>query len=368
LRWRRVLRKALKRMGISWYKRYNPGSAVQNHRLFFHFLKILPLFRSRKTGEPTLNDDTLTYIVADRPSGRAAVIAEMLRSYRRAVKIKGYAKKLSSVVHPDGKVFGARTGRWSYEDPNMQNWPLEVRHMIRARPNMWLIGGDSSQLELRLMAYLAGQEDLIELFESGVDVHNETQRILLGNESFDVPPETLIKYRTFTKTFTYAVIYMGSAKTAHRQLVDKFPQLMLSDVIRFQKAFFNRWDRFKPYAYAQKKLADELGYLEVPISHRRYYFYGVPARITACANIRVQGTGAALINSAIERIDARKGGHFLFQVHDAIYLEGKDRVALARILKEEMERPVEIEGRMVSIPAEVKWGKNWRNMRKAKLL
>lgn len=251
------------------------------------------------------------------------------------------------------------TGRWGSANPNLQNIPKSLRGLFQAREGMYFVEADYSQLELRILAYLAQDAPLLKAYSEGSDVHTLNARDLFQKDKVN-PNE-----RKLAKVFVYGVNYGGSEKTIHQQLAPGFPTLTLEMVEKLKQ----RWEEAHPdiVSWQDRQLqgARKNKYVECPLSGRRFYFYMGKVEPTKCYNFVIQGTAADLMNEAILDIDKSidegwgKGAEILIQLHDAILLEGTNPPAMYELLGTHMEKDL---GQM-KFPVDISLGKTWGEMK-----
>jgi len=265
-------------------------------------------------------------------------------------------------VHATWNPTGARTGRWASRRPNLMNQPWVMKNLFKARDGFMIIDADFSQIELRIMALLSGDESLLRWYAEGWDVHTQNARDLFGVEK---PTKN---QRNLAKRFVYAVLYGAEDETIWSSLVVDFPSLSLTDVSRLKK----RWNRAHPaitkYQRGQLKIAYKHDYVEGPMSGRRLFFYGQvePNKVYNTPN---QDTGAVIVNGAVKRINERidwENTAIIAQVHDSIVLESRQPEWAYTMLIKEMQRPVTLNGSTISFPVDVSMGYDMRDLMDSK--
>lgn len=343
----------------------NPRSPLQLQELFFRRLGLQVTRRSEETGAPSLDEDALHDIIAGDGQGKEIA--------RGILKFRQYDKLLSTYieglpfrqengvasVHPTWNVQGARTGRWASQEPNCQNIPPGMRKMFVARPGQWMIEADFSQLELRVLAQLANVKTLKEWYQRGFDVHTLNAKALFGEGAGK-------KERKLAKSFVYGLGYGGSDQTIWEALVLDFPHIRVEDVTRLRDQYFGTHVEIMPYQEGLFQGAKRDGYVEMPLSGRRLYFYGRVKRTEVC-NYPIQGTAADLINGyngqspTLKIMDGLRWNTegALFQVHDALYLEGPDPKRLAELLLQNLSQTTVVNGVSMTFPVDLKVGRNW---------
>lgn len=366
------------------------NSAPQLKVLFFDKWGVKPKYYSKETGKAKLDKNALKDLLAEGQTQQVRDAARWLLRFREAHKTKStyidrlakdhpktYLSKLDGLLRPSWHVIQALTGRWSSSEPNLQNLQKPVlndkkevirpgtRDILIAKPGLFLLEGDYSQLELRIIALLAGDETLIEMFAAkGVDMHMENAKILFNTAS---PTKN---ERDLAKTFVYGSNYGGSAKTIWKQIVAKFPNVTEADVGLYQERWFKAHPWIKAFTSGAFKVAKNDGRVIEWLTGREFIFYLRQVKHTEPANYLVQGFAAAMMNRATVEIGkklnwvANEG--MLAQVHDAAFLEGPDLKKLAQILRSSMEMEFTIGGHTMKFPIDLKAGNCWGEMKDLK--
>lgn len=353
-------------------KPFNLGSPKQLQEILFVEMG-LPSGRKTKTGYST-DSDTLQDLAAVHPL--PAIILE----YREVAKLKStYADALQSLVDPqDGRVHThlnqtvAATGRLSSSDPNLQNIPIrtEIGREIRAAfvpaQGMKLLSADYSQIELRLMAHVTGDPELVRAFQEGRDVHTAT-----AAKVFAVPlAEVTSSQRRSAKTVNFAVMYGQKDFGLSRQL--RIPLKEAHDLI---EAYFAEFPGVLQFTEATLNQARQDGYVTtLPPYSRKRYTPGIHAgnrneRLSAereAVNAPIQGTAADVIKIAMIKVaDAmRKAGvrsRMILQVHDELLFEivPEEEEQMLRLVAHEMQHAYALQ---VPLDVETKVGCNWRDV------
>lgn len=364
----------------------NPNSNRHLKKLFFTALKAPVIDCSEITDEPSLTEATVSkYVCSTNPILQAA--ARALLRYRRWSKLYGtYIAKLPLRVHPTFKTAGTVTGRFASEDPNVQNIPQPktkklkrpvkeadgtirltqvvypgLRDLFGPEPGNWIVSADYSQLELRIIAGLSKDPIYCGVYDAGGDVHETMARRL-----FQIPDAAEVnkRQRTRTKNFNYNRWYGGSPRTIWELLVLEDDEITL-DMIKYMFEKTER-DHGAIVRWHDKLLAaaKENLYVEAPLSGRREHFYEPrDVKPTVVYNFPVQATAADIMNAAIRKLYAMidwPRETIVFQVHDEIVCQGPDPDALKAKMVEAMECTVELSGKPVHFPIEVKMSnKNW---------
>ena len=320
------------------------------------------------TGQPSTNEEALEAIAETHELPR------LILDYRGLAKLRStYTDKLSGIVNPrTGRVHtsyhqgSVATGRISSSDPNLQNIPVRteegrrIRQAFIAPPGWKVMAADYSQIELRIMAHLSGDEGLLRAFHSGGDVHRAT-----AAEVFGVAPEDITtNQRRAAKAINFGLMYGMSAFGLARQLgVDR------GEASDYMGRYFSRYPGVRAFMEATRERAHRDGYVET-IFGRRLYLENLTARNAglrqgaerAAVNAPMQGTAADIIKRAMITVAAwlaeRDDAHMLMQVHDELVFEVRaDAVEeVRRAVSERMSGAAELS---VPLLVDVGVGANW---------
>lgn len=327
----------------------NPGSYPQVRKLIYEDLG-LPMLDMHITdsGEPSTDEPALLDLLALGLDARARKVVQGLLGHREAEKLLG--TNLGHIVngqlvggplvHTDGCVRttwrpGKRSGRWGSSDPlNMQNIPHKLRAMFRPRPGNRFVAADMNAVELRMIALLADDRELIEAFKAfdekrGPDVHTFNACTVFRRK----PEEITKKIRDMIKRFVYALSYDAQPPTIYRtlsllrndDLSPMFPEVTLAEVERL----FNLWWRLHPSVPEWKRKliykwrSDR--YIATSIHGRKRYFIGGEAA-TEMPNHEIQGCAAAMQNDAIRALTAAYP--FDFDRHRGLLINGHDQLVV----------------------------------------
>lgn len=347
-------------------ERFQINSPKQLQEILFVKLGLTPV-RKTKTGYST-DVDVLEELAEAHP------LPKLILEYRTLEKLRGtYVDALPKLVHPEtGRIHTsfnqavAATGRLSSSEPNLQNIPIRTEIGRRIREGFvpggrdyQLISADYSQIELRVLAHLSGDEGLRTSFERDEDVHRDTAARVFG-----VPVEKVTsEMRRQAKAVNFGVIYGQSAFGLAKSL--KIPQ---AEAARFIDAYFVQYPGVKAWVDETLRLARENGYVTT-LMNRRRYVQDLNSRDVAirkgaeriAVNTPVQGSAADIIKVAMIRVfDALRGGQgrLLLQVHDELLLEcpTEEAEALARTTQRIMEEVVQLS---VPLKVDVGIGSNW---------
>lgn len=308
---------------------FNLDSPKQLREILFEREK-LPVIEKTPKGEASTNERVLSALAPNYP------VAALILSHRSLMKLKTtYVDKLPDCVHPQTGRLHARfdqsgtvTGRFSCSDPNLQNIPIRteegrrIRDAFIARPGWRMVACDYSQIELRIMAHLSGDPQLLSAFSAGEDIHRQT-----ASEVFGVPMEAVsASERRAAKAINFGLIYgMSSFGLAAQLGVDrKAAQVYLN-------RYFERYPGVKQYMDSVESQAQEKGYVET-LSGRRLYLPDIrskdgfkrKAAIRAAVNAPMQGSAADIIKKAMIAVDQLldpQKAVLLMQVHDELVFE-----------------------------------------------
>jgi DNA polymerase-1 len=310
---------------------FNLGSPTQLGAILFDKMK-LPALKKTATGKPSTDEDVLQQLAADYPLPR------LLLEHRALSKLKStYTDKLPQMVNVrTGRVhtcFGqttAVTGRLASTEPNLQNIPIRtvegrrIREAFVAPPGHTLISADYSQIELRIMAHLSGDESLLKAFAAGEDIHRATAADIFGVPIADVTSEQ----RRYIKAVNFGLIYGMSAFGLAQQL-----GIERGAAAQFIEKYFIRYPGVAGYMQRTRELARAQGYVETVFGRRLWLpdinAGGGPRRQAAeraAINAPMQGTAADLIKLAMIEVQAwldreSVGAKLVLQVHDELVLE-----------------------------------------------
>lgn len=378
---RAPLERFVKRLGIADFR---PKSAPQIREIMAK-LGVAPKAWSEKTGDASWNAKALLDVATDRGNPDAAKFASGLLRFRRFDKLlttyvtgmETHEDSISSdagilTANASWNPSGAKTGRWASRSPNLMNIPKPriekgkrgairvvtpgLRDLFCARAGLWLVSADYSQLESRILALVSGDPNLSKWHNENTDVHTRLAAELFQKPEIEISePE-----REISKRARYGIHYGGSAKTIWRALVVEFPMLTLRDVQRIIEVFYKLHPGILSYQQDLLKKARLDGFVEAPISGRRYYFYGM-VEPTKVFNLPIQMSAADIINPAARRLFAllTEDERILLQVHDDLTCEGPDPVSLATKMAAEMTRPVSVRENTVVFMVDFKVGQNW---------
>lgn len=348
----------------------NISSPKQVGEVLFDKLQLDPKAKKTSRGSYPTDEATLTAL-----SDRHPVIEEILEF--RAVKkllstyiepFPGYISRKDGRVHTTFNQALTATGRLSSSNPNLQNIPIrtergkEIRKaFVPQDKDGYILSADYSQIELRIMAHLSGDEHLTGAFRSGVDVHRATAAKIFGIPYDEVSGDQ----RRIAKTANFGIMYGISSFGLSQRL-----GISRSEAKKIIDDYFEAFPSVKTYIESTVTAARESGYVETIFGRRRYIpdinAKNAVARSLAernAVNAPIQGTSADIIKLAMINVDRRieEAGlksRMVLQIHDELLFDTcADEVEmLSSIVKEEMEHVTELS---VPLTVECNYGKNW---------
>ncbi len=349
---------------------FNISSPKQLGEILFNKMKIDSKAKRTKTGQYSTSEDVL-----QRLTDKHEIVSKVLEFRSVSKLLSTYVEKLPELKNSEtGKIHSSfnqtitATGRLSSNNPNLQNIPIredrgrEIRKaFIPSDVQHILISADYSQIELRLMAHMSGDKNMIEAFNAGEDIHVSTAAKIYRISQGDVTKEI----RGRAKTANFGIIYGISAFGLSRRM-----NLSLSDAKEFIEEYFKTYPGVKKYMDESIKGAREKGYVQT-IMGRKRYLPDILSRNSVvrgfaernAINAPIQGSAADIIKIAMINIHNRieekqlKSGMIL-QVHDELVFDvpEKEIDVLSDIVVNEMQNAVKLD-----VPLTVEWGtgRNW---------
>jgi DNA polymerase I len=311
---------------------------------FFQDIGAPVFFRSTLTGKPSLGVDAMRgYAAAANPSLRDLALGVL--EYRRARKIRStYVEAI--ICGPDGRVhpswlnYGAVSGRWACQDPNLMNLPRRetdptsathdggVRSLYIASPGHVLVTFDKKQLEMRVAAYASGDAAMIAACES-TDLHAANAAAIFGELYTGADKATKDVLRTLAKSAGFAVCYLAEAPTVYARIVAAGQAVTLRQVEAMIKKLRRGFAGY--YAWQEKRLLDciRTGYTDSPILGRCRWLGHEPAP-TECANFPIQSGASDIMNALLPELvplvrSECGGAELVAQVHDAAVFDVPER-------------------------------------------
>lgn len=347
---------------------FNMNSPKQLGEILFEKMQLDPKAKKTKTGQYATSEDVLQKL-----SSKHEIIQHILE-YRTYQKLKStYVDALPSQIDKDERVHTnfsqttAATGRLASVNPNLQNIPIrtlrgqQIRGAFVSGEGKKIISADYSQIELRLIAEISGENNMIKAFQDGEDIHASTAAKL-----FKIPLEEVSKtQRGQAKTVNFGIIYGQGAFALAEQT-----GLSRSEAKQMIEAYFETYPKLKEYMAEQVKKARELGYVETILGRKRHLkdinsnnFVVRGHAERNAVNAPVQGSAADVVKMAMIKIDKQLDEQnlqtkMLLQVHDELVFESPiEEIEVAtKLIKTEMESAIETQ---VPLLVEVGVGNNW---------
>lgn len=345
---------------------FNISSPKQLAKVLFEDLG-LPCKKKTKSGYST-NADVLESIANKHP------IVPMILEYRTLSKLSStYVDSLLKQIHADGRVHSifkqteTRTGRISSTEPNMQNIPVrkelgrEMRRFFIAREGCLLVDADYSQIELRVLASVCGDENMQQAFLSGSDIHTSTAAQVFGLPEDFVSPEM----RSAAKAVNFGIIYGIGPFSLSKDI-----GVSVAEAKKYIQSYLDNYPKVTEFMNKTVADGEKNGYVSTIFGRRRY----IPELSASNKNVQafgkraamnapIQGAAADIIKLAMVKVYRRLKAelpevHLILQVHDELILEAPEAQAerAAALLKEEMEASVKL---AVPLTVDVHTGKSW---------
>ncbi|WP_294314342.1 DNA polymerase I [uncultured Chryseobacterium sp.] len=348
---------------------FNVNSPKQLGEILFEKMQLDPKAKKTKTGQYATSEDILQKLASKHE------IIQHILEYRTYQKLKStyvdalpsQIEKSDNRVHTNFSQTTAATGRLASVNPNLQNIPIrtlrgqQIRGAFVAGEGKKIISADYSQIELRLIAEISGEDNMIKAFQDGEDIHASTAAKL-----FNIPLEEVSKIqRSQAKTVNFGILYGQGAFALAEQT-----GLSRSEAKQMIEAYFETYSKLKAYMAGQVKKAREIGYVETILGRKRHLKdissgnFVVRAHAERNAvNAPIQGSAADVVKMAMIKIQKefekeKLQTRMLLQVHDELVFESPvEEVELAvNIIKMEMENAIETQ---VPLLVEVGVGENW---------
>ena len=366
----KILSEQLKALEDSIYESagstFNINSPKQLGKVLFEDLK-LPCKKKTKSGYST-NAEVLEGLRYEHP------VVEMVLSYRTLAKLNStYCEGLLKVIADDGRIHSnfnqteTRTGRISSTEPNLQNIPVrtelgrEMRKFFSAKEGCVLVDADYSQIELRVLAHIAQDKNMIEAFKNNDDIHSIT-----ASQVFNLPLDMVTPImRSRAKAVNFGIVYGIGAFSLAKDIGVSNKEA--SQYIKNYLAHYSGVDEYMKNIAEKAKLD---GYVETMFGRRRYLPELTSGKHMLRAfgervarNMPIQGTAADIIKIAMIKVEERikkenLKARLILQVHDELIVEApiEESQTVAQLLQEEMENAVEL---LVPLTADSAIGKTW---------
>ena len=348
---------------------FNMNSPRQLGEVLFEKLQLDPKAKKTKTGQYATSEDVLQKLASKHE------IIQYILEYRTYQKLKStyvdalpsQIEKTDNRVHTNFSQTTAATGRLASVNPNLQNIPIrtlrgqQIRGAFVSAKGKKIISADYSQIELRLIAEISGEDNMIKAFQKGEDIHASTAAKL-----FNIPLEEVTKtQRSQAKTVNFGIIYgqgafalaeqTGLSRTEAKQLID---------------SYYETYPKLKAFMAEQVNKARELGYVETILGRKRHLkdinsnnFVVKGHAERNAVNAPIQGSAADIIKIAMIKIDEvfekeNIQTKMLLQVHDELLFEAPEEEVekVTQLIKTEMESALETK---VPLLVEVGTGNNW---------
>lgn len=348
---------------------FNIGSPKQVGEVLFDKLKITGKAKKTKTGQYVTSEEVLESLRSKHP------IIDKILEHRGLKKLLGtYIDALPQLINPrTGRIHTSfnqavtATGRLSSSNPNLQNIPIrdedgkEIRKAFIPDDGCEFFSADYSQIELRIMAHLSGDPNMIEAFCSGHDIHAATAAKIYKTDIKEVTSDMRRKAKTANFGIIYGISVFGLAE---RMNVDRKEAKELID------GYFETYPQIKEYMDRSIEVAREHGYVET-IFHRKRFLPDINSRNAVvrgyaernAINAPIQGSAADIIKVAMARIHQRfvrynLKAKMILQVHDELNFSvpAEEKELVQKIVIEEMENAYRMQ---VPLRADCGWGKNW---------
>ena len=352
-------------------EKFNLASPKQLGDVLFDKLKIGGAKQKKtKTGQYATGEEVLSFLANENP------IVKDILEWRQMIKLQStyidalpnQVDKITGRVHTDYMQTVAATGRLSSNNPNLQNIPVRtergrlIRKAFIARDeNYTLVSADYSQIELRIIAALSGEENMIKAFQNNEDIHRST-----AAKVFNVPLEEVTKeQRSNAKTVNFGIIYGVSAFGLSNQT-----SLSRKESAELIDAYYATYPKLKSYMASQVDFARENGYVQTVLGRRRYLKDINSANMMVksgaernAVNAPIQGSAAdiikiAMINIHEKLVSGNWKSKMLLQVHDELVFDvhNSELEKIKPMIKHEMENAFIMD---VPLDVEIGAGKNW---------
>jgi DNA polymerase-1 len=347
--------------------KFNLNSPRQLSYILFDVLKLPPV-KKTKTGYST--DSEVLLKLAEKHE-----LPRKILEYRELFKIRStyivsllqLQDPISKRIHPTFNQTGTATGRLSCSEPNLQNIPIRseigkrIRRAFIAPKGYLLLSADYSQIELRILAHITGDENLIKAFKEDMDIHRSTAASLWKKRPEQVTDMERRKAKVVNFGITYGMSPYGLSKELNIS-VEEASQIIF--------AYFATYPNVKRWIEEILEEARDKGYVKTLLGRRRYIPEIREKRGTSrefseriAINAPIQGTAADLIKKAMVEIDGyfereKIPAHLILQVHDELLFEVKEELIgeVANIVKNKMETALKLR---VPLKVELGWGEDW---------
>lgn len=357
---------------------FNLNSPRQLASVLYDELHLIPEHSTRIKTHKSTDEATLSTLIG------AHTVIELILRYRELFKLKStYIDALPAQIGSDGRIHttyhsdATRTGRLSSKNPNLQNipsrgeWGEKVRSTFIAPAGSVLLSADYNQIELRVMAHVSGDKELERIFIGGEDIHTQTAMAVLGKKENEVTRED----RRIAKIINFGIMYGISPFGLATQL--KIGPKQAREII---DRYFDRFPKVREWIGATLRDAYEKGFVTTLGGFKRYVLELRSNNQTVrklgeriAVNSPIQGTAADIIKKAMIDISRKLKTNdlllqtkMILQVHDELVFEVPEvkLKKVAEVVKEKMENAYELD---VPLVVDLKFGKNWGNMKPLKI-
>ena len=348
---------------------FNISSPKQVGEILFDKLKIVEKAKKTKTGQYVTSEEVLESL-----RNKHNIIGKILEHRGLKKLLSTYIDALPQLINPNsGRIHTSfnqavtSTGRLSSSNPNLQNIPIrdedgkEIRKAFIPDDGCEFFSADYSQIELRIMAHLSGDENMIEAFCSGHDIHAATAAKIYKVNIEEVTSDMRRKAKTANFGIIYGISVFGLAE---RMNVDR------KEAKELIEGYFKTYPKVKEYMDKSIHIAQDKGYVET-VFHRKRYLPDINSKNAVvrgyaernAINAPIQGSAADIIKVAMARIEQKFNSHHLkakmiLQVHDELNFSVpfEEKALVEKIVIEEMESAYPMQ---VPLKADCGWGKNW---------
>ncbi len=349
---------------------FNINSHQQLAYILFEKLKLPPVKKTQKTKSYSTSEDVLKTLSSLHP------LPALILRYRTLSKLKStYIDELPQMiksktgrVHTSFNQTITATGRLSSSNPNLQNIPVRdelgkrIRKAFVAEEGRNLISADYSQIELRVLAHLSGDEKLSEAFMKGEDIHRKTASLIFGVSESEITPQQ----RRIAKVVNFGVVYGMSPHGLAEEL-----GISHGEARKFIEQYFSTYEGVRRYIEETLEKARRTGFVETMFGRRRYIpelkgrrggkLLGLSAPERIAINTPIQGTAADIMKIAMRKVfDKLKGksARMILQIHDELVIEVEESQTdeIRNLVKSEMEQAVNLN---IPLIVDTGTGKTW---------
>lgn len=360
--------------------RFNPSSPKQVSSLLYEDLKLKPIRNQTGTDEKTLEAIKIKY----RDREDVQLVVDHITDYRELTKLKGtYTDALPLQAKEDGRIHTqfllhvTTSGRLASRDPNIQNQPTRtdrgklIRKGFIAKEGCNLVSVDLDQVELRVVSHLAEEANMIEIFQTGKDIHRATASLIYAKPMEEISTQE----RLLSKTINFGILYGMSAKRLYNELSLLGINVTLDDCIGFINDWFRAYPGIKEYMDRCHSQAKDMGYVECLFGRRRY-LPGVWSAIDRtreeslrwAGNHPVQATAAGLLKLWMRRVwdevlprirmESQSYVEPLATVHDELIFECQTGLE-AQLITLVVQEALNCANLLVPISAKGGYGRDW---------